>query len=70
MKEGLKLEQFNDNTVGNGNCSPSRPVIEEEKFNDGICINLRDWKMRKRSWEYRKAENWFNFEVVLRVLLE
>lgn len=22
----------------------------EEKINDGICINLRDWKMRERSW--------------------
>jgi len=50
LKEGLGWESFNDdNTVGNGNCSPSGSMVEE-KINDGICINLRDWKMRKRSW--------------------
>jgi len=41
----------------------------EEKINDGICINLRDWKMRKRSWiivDDSKTEIGFDLEVVRR----
>jgi len=29
-------------------------MIKEDKFNEGICINLRDLKVRKRSWSIVK----------------